>query len=658
MPGSYWTKVLNRRVGRRRALAMTGGSAAAAAFLAACGSDDDGGGGSTAATGGGATGGGSTGGGATGGGATGATGGGATGATGGGASSGLLTPPADRFSEAVRGGVFKDFMNSEPNSLDPINPQAGLNVQTAEVYSTLVKETPGYLEPGAYELEGDLAESFEVSPDGLQLIFKLRPNAKWHNIAPISGRAVDTEDILFSLERHAEIAPLRALVWNAVTGGGFALAPSAPDETTVVIPLSEPVAYAINYFASFGSYTGQVLMYPKEAADENVFDIRQQQIGTGPLMLKEHEPSVRYVYERNPDYWDQDFILFDTLEQPIISEYAARLAQLIAGEIYSTDDRENDIARATDIRSILNDQPQLNLYEASTFLSTSVMTFGWLPLGDNPYLDERVRQAISMSVDRDLDNDVRYNVAEFEELGLPVTSVWNSHLSAYDEFRAAGWWLDPQGSELGEGAKYFEYNLPEAKKLLEAAGYPDGFDVKFYYPNTPQFDRQAVVEPFFFYLQELGLNVIDSGLTDYTQGYIPLDRDASGEYDGIGYHSVTGTIPSIVSPTSNMVAEHLPSSGVTFHGYSGDGSGDKNGDPALIEILEKAKVEQDVEARKALIHEAQQYLAVKQWSLREPGGATGFWLAWPTVQGIQVYQGGDPWDRYKIWLDPTQAPLA
>ena len=295
------------------------------------------------------------------------------------------------------------------------------------------------------------------------------------------------------------------------------------------------------------------------------------------------------------------------------------------------------------------------IYESEFSPTTSVMTFGWV--GENPYQDERVRQAISMSVDRDLDIDVRFNVEEFEKAGIPVRTGWNSHLTARDQFVNAGWFLDPQDeAKFGPGAKHFRYDIEEAKKLLSAAGHPNGFDVKFFYPNSPQFNRKAIVEPF-FYLQQLGLNVIDAGQTDYTQDYIPNNRDASGEFDGLAYHSVTGSTPIVIHPVSQLVAEHWPRSGLTFHGYSADGGGSRSGDPELVEILTKARIEQDVEVQKSLAQEAQRYLGTKMWSLPEPGGATGYFLAWPTVQGLMVNRGESPFDRYQIWLDQTKAPF-
>jgi ABC-type transport system substrate-binding protein len=504
-------------------------------------------------------------------------------------------------------------------------------------------------------LEGLLAQSYEVAADGLQITFKLRPNAKWHPVDPVNSRAVDAEDVVFSLNRHAEVAPLRSLVWNAASPGGFALAPESPDSSTVVVKLTEPIAYAPNWFAAFGSFTGQILMFPKEMADPNVVDVRNKAIGTGPWYLAEHRPSIGFTLKRNEDYWDPDYALVDEIQMPIIPEYAARVSQLVAGEIHFAS-RPTDIVRATDVLQTKKDQEKLLMYESGNTPAVSVMTFGWQ--GEDRFKDERVRQAISMAFDRDLDIEVRYNADEFEKAGIPIRSSWNSHLGARDEWISTGWFLDPQGSEFGPNAQYFQYNLEEAKKLLAAAGHPDGFDMKFFYPNAPQFNRQSVVEPYHFYLQELGLNVIDAGQTDYTQDYIPNNRDASGAFDGLAYHSVTGTIPSVVAPTSQLVAEHLPSSGVTFHGYSLGGGGGKTGDPTLVEILEKAKIEQDIEAQKALVIEAQRHLGKAMWNLLEPGGATGYWFAWPAVKNFRVWESSNAvWEKYQIWLDTTQAPF-
>ena len=62
---------------------------------------------------------------------------------------------------------------------------------------------PGYLNPTENVVAPDLAESWETSPDGLQITMKLRQGVKWHNKAPVNGRALDIDDVLFSWNRFA-----------------------------------------------------------------------------------------------------------------------------------------------------------------------------------------------------------------------------------------------------------------------------------------------------------------------------------------------------------------------------------------------------------------------------------------------------------------------
>ena len=107
-----------------------------AAFLAACGGSDSGSGGSS---GGGDKGG-----------------------------SSAVNKPEDTLKEAKRGGTIKDRTFGDVSTQDPFTPNNTLNAIEGQVYSSLVKFKPGYLKlPSEQELIGDLAESWETSPDGL-----------------------------------------------------------------------------------------------------------------------------------------------------------------------------------------------------------------------------------------------------------------------------------------------------------------------------------------------------------------------------------------------------------------------------------------------------------------------------------------------------------
>jgi ABC-type transport system substrate-binding protein len=645
MAKNYWDQVLNRRLSRRRAVLGSGALTASAAFLVACGSDDDG----TPATTGGTTGGGSTGTAGT------VSTGGATGATGGAGISGLITQPTYTGpTQAKRGGVFKDFAQGAVESIDPYSGQRGLNDIADKIFSSLLTEEPGKLEESQHVLKGDLAESWEVSPDGLQATLNLRQGVKWHNIDPVNGRAFDASDVMASMDRYKEIGNLGALIFNDRGPAGFVQSYESPDDATVIVNFTEPLAWALSWFAPFGGYTSTFMIVSREAANGD-FNADQQMIGTGPFYLGQYDPGIRFVLQRNEDYWDPDWALVDTIEMPIIPEYAQLQAQLKAGNIYWA--RDPRIVRPTDTLQTREDQPDLLLYAGERVVGTSVLTYGVEPFldgGVNPFEDERVRQALSYAYDRDLDIDVQYNVKEFADAGLPVDVWWNSHMSQRPDFSGGGWVLDPRDESFGENAKYFHYSVKEAKALLSAAGYPDGFELPFRYPHAPAFSRETRVEPLFFYFQEIGLTVAQSPMTDYIGDYIPNNRDAGGQYPGIGFHSITAGIPSSVDPTASLYAEHHPANTVTFHGYNNG-----EGDPVLVEILTKAKGEQDAEARKALAHEAQRHLGKAQWCMIESGAASGFHLIYPAVANARVYSSApSTWDHYQLWIDDTKAPLA
>jgi ABC-type transport system substrate-binding protein len=287
--------------------------------------------------------------------------------------------------------------------------------------------------------------------------------------------------------------------------------------------------------------------------------------------------------------------------------------------------------------------------------TNQVITFGQLPERTAPILDERVRQAISMSLDRDLLNGVKYYVNEFTAEGLPVETRWNTDLPCTWE----GFWLDPKGKDFGPNAKYFEHNVAEAKKLLAAAGHPDGFDMTLRFPAAPQLSYERDTIAMIGNLQEIGLKVSQEAIADYTKRYIPDIRDGNGQYEGMAVHSVTGGIPFAVSETAALVAVHWAKSGVTFHGYSTSGKNDKSGDPAVNSVLEKARTERDTEARRKLVFDAQRLLAKAQHAMVMPqGGANSFLLAWPALRNYRVWRGVAPWTMYQLWLDQSLPPFS
>src|SRR5690606_28619982 len=282
------------------------------------------------------------------------------------------------------------------------------------------------------------------------------PNVVFHNKPPVNGRPMDMDDVIFSWDRFTEKGSARSSIVNAVDPGAPVLSFEATDESTVVMKLKEPLVYALGLFGNVTN--GGPISLPKEA--DTGYDPRGDMIATGPFYLEEYTQGVGFTFKRHPEYWDPDWALVDTVEMPIVPEYAAALAQLKAGHIYRFAHVSSDI-RSEDALPLKQEVPDINLYQSD--LNTAgvvgnILAFGWLPEGETPFLDERVRQAMSMAMDRTAYLNAFHNVDRFEAEGIPVDARWNTHLIATQE----GWWLDPQDSKFGEHAKYFAFNLDEA----------------------------------------------------------------------------------------------------------------------------------------------------------------------------------------------------
>src|SRR5688500_14914861 len=169
-------------------MAVTGSAAAGAAFLAACGGGDDDGD--------------------------------STGGTGGAKGSGLIYEPVDSTSQAKAGGTIKHYANADITHFDALasNSASTVNFGSVFAYNRLLKFKPGTYPNGADgSVEGEMAESYEVSPDKLTVTFKLRQGngTKWDDRAPTNGRLMDMDDVLYSYKKFAAENPSGANVANS-----------------------------------------------------------------------------------------------------------------------------------------------------------------------------------------------------------------------------------------------------------------------------------------------------------------------------------------------------------------------------------------------------------------------------------------------------------
>src|SRR5207249_1345186 len=144
-------------------------------------------------------------------------------------------------------GVIKWYVSNEPLHFDGgVQGQAQLNVLNGLAYGALVQNKPGYLGPSSNaDVVPNLAESWEFSPDGTQITFKLRRGVKWQNKAPLSGRGFDSGDVVANWKRYEAKGGNRVSHANAANPNAPIVSVTASDPYTAVYKLKEPTSYIL-----------------------------------------------------------------------------------------------------------------------------------------------------------------------------------------------------------------------------------------------------------------------------------------------------------------------------------------------------------------------------------------------------------------------------
>jgi len=573
MAGTYWQRALQGRMTRRRALAATGASAVGAAFLAACGGGDEGGDLGQKDT------------------------------------SGLLYKPVESTKQAVRGGLMQSAFAVEPTSYDPLATSSQFIFNhSAHAYQRLVSLKPGNVnEPASGDPEGDAAGSWEYSPDGLQLTFKLRQN-KLDPRPPTNSRVLNTDDVKWSWERFLSLHPGRLVFSNAATPEAPIVSTSYPDASTIVHKLAFPMGALLKMFGTVFYY----FVLPADA--ETKFDAKQEMRGSAAWMMTKYERSVGWEYRRNPNWFkasERPFL--DGINYALLPDYQAlgpqSLAQFKAKRLWT-------LTPSADLAlELKKDQSDVQMYSVSPFRGQGSQNYiGLSKLPDSPFeKDVRVRQALSMTIDRDAYIDVVGNVSGFCKEGLSVETGWHTHVPS-------SWpnvWLDPQGKEFGPNAKYLTYNPDEAAKLLRAANY-FGLEQDFSFALQGQFGNERHLSILQQMFNQGGHFKIKLNPVDYTTSHVPKYLQGKGKYEGIttvplgGWSDWDIALWNTFTPTGR-------------NDYVGHDT------PSLKEIMVRHRRELDPKKRITIAHEWQRAVAQEMVIVPAPGLATSFRMTWPWV---------------------------
>lgn len=327
--------------------------------------------------------------------------------------------------------VLKYGTDTWPAGFDPhtISAIAATRVFN-QVYETLIDFNPDMT------FKGVLAESWE-NPDDVTYVFHLRQGVKFHN-----GREMTADDVVYSFQRvlgQTDYGDIGALGSSASYYGGIASI-EATDDYTVTMTLSEPnAAFMANLTSSYGAIVCKEVV---EANDGSLSAI-DTMCGTGPFMYKDSVVDNYITLVKNPDYWEEGAPKLDGITYYLLADESARLAALRTGDINLCSLSALNLSEVEGDESIKVLSYQSNNY---TYLGFN--------LSSEALQDVRVRQAMSMAVDRDAIIDYVYNgEATVSTFVAPAMGHWV--------------WDAPAESPL------YTQDIDAAKALMEEAGYSD-----------------------------------------------------------------------------------------------------------------------------------------------------------------------------------------
>lgn len=354
--------------------------------------------------------------------------------------------------------------------LDPGRDHSNVGSQFYyNAFDTLIDRDHSQLEP--VWIPGLATEWALIDPTTMEL--KLREGVKFHN-----GEYMTADDVVFSLNRMYQATFPPYMVRSKDRLGNFAEAVKVDDYTVQIKvereePLWETLVSLQQVMIIPEEYTKALSGDPEVAEDGDFEAFSLAPVGTGPYAVSEFQPGEKIVYTRFDDFWGEKAPL-DSATVIRIPETASRITALKTGEI--------DIAT-----NVAPDQ--LSLIEADANLKTegsATALFHVMIMNVNhPNLvDPKIRQAMSMSIDRDLLN---------EALWLGKAIVPSTHT------------MKEMGALHQPDLTTFEYNPEMAKKLLSESAY-NGEEIVFdafpvYYTNGV-LAAQAIMEMW----AEVGIN--------------------------------------------------------------------------------------------------------------------------------------------------------
>ena len=420
-----------------------------------------------------------------------------------------------------------------------------------------------------------LAESYEVSDDGLTWTFHLRPDLKWSDGSPLTAN-----DFVYSWKRIVDpntAAPYGSIInvvkgFDEAAGGDVdALGVSAPDDSTFVVELNNPCTY-FDKLAAFATCV-PVQQATIEANGDSWTIDPATYITDGPYMMTEFTDGDKIVFEKNPYYWDAANITFDKITWNLIEDMNAAYTAYQNGEVQMIKSVPTEEIPSLSDNPEFHIDPNLGTY----YLSVNI--------NKEPFNDSKVREALSLAIDRDY-------VANTIMQGT-YSPAFNMVGPGVSDAEAGSSFADTTIEKYGKhfGSSSYEDDLAKAKELLAEAGFPNGEGFpQISYMTNDQGYLKSVAEYLQKAWEQLGIT-----MTIDVQEWktVTADRRA-GNYDV----ARNGWVFDYDDP-SNMLE--------LFESTNGNNDGKYN-NPDYDKLVDEARSASTKEEHYDLLHQAEQLM--------------------------------------------------
>ncbi|MBX3602168.1 MAG: ABC transporter substrate-binding protein [Rubrivivax sp.] len=459
--------------------------------------------------------------------------------------------------QTLRWAAQNDILTMDPHSQN----HATTNAILMHAYEGLTRYN------ARYEVEPALATKWTlINPT--QVRFELRKGVKFHDGSPFTA-----DDVIFSLGRIKQPQGTMQIYVTDIKEI------RKIDDHTIDMILNAPAPLLLRNIIDFRimskawaekNNTANVQDY--KAKDENFAS--RNVMGTGAYKITSWQPEQRITMTINPDWWDKhQGNVREVVYTPIKSD-ATRVAALLSGDVdMLTDLPTQDVARLrADSKLKIVDGPEVRTIFLAPDMGSPELKYSNVK-GKNPFADKRVRQALSMAIDRDA---IRRNIMRGLSIpaGVMVAPGVNGNTPELDAPTKA--------------------DVDGAKKLLAEAGYPGGFEFRLNCPNNRYVNDEEICQAILAMWARVGVRaqLMAENMATFIQKVQNFDSSMYLLGWGVATYDAQYAIQSLARTRTS--------------GADGNFNFSKVSDPVVDRLTDAMKTETDTAKRDAMIKEALQ----------------------------------------------------